>query len=62
MHKSRIRGRVEGGRNHVIPIRLSDDEYALIADAAHIKRISPSTFVAAVAVERAKRTVNKEKK
>jgi uncharacterized protein (DUF1778 family) len=55
--------RASGGvpRNHRVPIAFSDQEYTLLAEAAHRSGISPSTFIALSSLKEADKIVAKQK-
>lgn len=59
--KPRIRAPSDAPRKHSIPIRFNDKEQELLANAAHLKGMLVSTFIATVALrEAAKVTKNKQ--
>ena len=55
--------RSSGGvpRNHRVPIAFSDQEYTLLAEAAHRSGVAPSTFIALSCLKEADKIVTKAK-
>lgn len=59
--KPRIRTPGNSPRKHVVPIRFNDEEYEMLANAAHLKGVLLSTFIANTAISVAtKATKNKQ--
>lgn len=59
--KPRTRTPGNGPRKQVIPIRFNDEEYQLLVNAAHLKGVLVSTYIANTVMRAAtKATKNKE--
>lgn len=58
-HRFRAPGKTK--RSHKIPLGFNDEEYQLLLDAAQIKGISPSYFIAEYALREAARVLKKVK-
>ena len=58
--KPRIRGKSPTPRNISLPIRLNDDEYTLIIDAAHAAGVTPSTYIAIETLKQAAKLMNRQ--